>query len=232
MNEIITCLYENTWAIEDCHVRCFLLAGEVSALLVDSGVSGLDLKSIAREVTDLPLKLLNTHADHDHTAGNAAFAEFYMHPSEAMVYHNLNQGKGRILPVYDRDKIDLGNRVVEVVHVPGHTPGSITILDAKHRCLIGGDPIQEDGDIYMFGLHRDLEAYALGLEHVLERKDEFDVIYPSHARMPISKTVIPALIQGARDIRDGLAQGTVKEVHGRKVRSCDIGIARFLCECE
>ena len=230
MSEMITFLYENTWAIEDGHVRCFLLAGKTSALLIDSGISGLDLKRIAGELTDLPLKLLNTHADPDHTAGNAAFPEFYMHPSEAMVYHKIHHGKGRILPVYDKDRLDLGGRVLEVLHVPGHTPGSITILDPDRRCLLGGDPIQENGDIFMFGIHRDLEAYALGLEHLLKRSDEFDVIYPSHAKMPVSKDIIPALIQGAKDIQNGLVKGTAKEVHGKEVNSCDIGITRFLCE--
>lgn len=228
MKEMITLLYENTWAIEDGHVRCFLLAGESMALLIDSGISGLDLKGIAGELTDLPLKLINTHADRDHIAGNGLFSEFFMHPSEAMVYHKISQGTGRILPVYDKDRIDLGNRILEVIYVPGHTPGSITVLDKAHRCLLGGDPIQEDGDIFMFGIHRDLEAYVLGLEHLLQRADEFDRIYPSHAKMPVSKDIIPALIQGAKDIQNGLVEGTVREVHGKEVRSMDIGITRFL----
>lgn len=230
MNENVTLLYENTWAIEDGHVRCFLLSGETSALLIDSGISGLDLKKIAGKLTGLPLRLINTHADPDHTAGNAAFAEFFMHPSEAMVYHKIFHGKGRILPVFDRDVIDLGNRALEVIHVPGHTPGSITILDKQHRCLLGGDPIQEDGDIFMFGIHRDLEAYVLGLNHLLKRSEEFDLVYPSHARMPVPKEIIPALIKGAEEIQSGLVRGTVKEVHGKEVSSCDIGITRFLCE--
>ena len=41
MNGVISQLYENTWAIEDGHVRCFLLAGDTDALLIDSGISGL-----------------------------------------------------------------------------------------------------------------------------------------------------------------------------------------------
>ena len=71
--------------------------------------------------------------------------------------------------MFEGDIIDLGERKLEVVHVPGHTPGSITLLDREERCLIGGDPIQIDGEIYMFGLHRYMEAYVFGLEHLLER---------------------------------------------------------------
>jgi len=35
---------------------------------------------------------------------NNVFEEFYMHPSEAMVYHNIHRGKGRMLPVFDGDQ--------------------------------------------------------------------------------------------------------------------------------
>jgi glyoxylase-like metal-dependent hydrolase (beta-lactamase superfamily II) len=174
--------------------------------------------------------LLNTHADGDHTGGNDAFDEFYMHPSEAIVYHKIQKGKGRMLPVFDGDLIDLGGRTVEVVHVPGHTPGSITVLDKEERCLIGGDPIQEDGDIYMFGLHRDMEAYIAGLERLWQREKEFDFIYPSHAELKVSKSVIPKLISGAKDILAGTCTGTEKEVHGMKILSVDIGVDRFLCD--
>ena len=158
MNGKIRELFENTWVIDDQGVYIFVAAGEEKALMIDTGRSGLDVTGLARQVTDLPLELVNTHADPDHVAGNQAFERFYMHPSEAMVYHNLRHGAGTIVPVYDGDEIDLGKRVFRVLHVPGHTPGSITLLDKGNRCLIGGDPVQEDGDISLFGSHRDMEA--------------------------------------------------------------------------
>jgi glyoxylase-like metal-dependent hydrolase (beta-lactamase superfamily II) len=223
-------LYENTWVVDDNGVRIFILAGKEKALIIDTGMSGLPVRDIARQAADLPLMLLNTHADGDHTGGNDAFDEFYMHPSEAIVYHKIQKGKGRMLPVFDGDLIDLGGRTVEVVHVPGHTPGSITVLDKEERCLIGGDPIQEDGDIYMFGLHRDMEAYIAGLERLWQREKEFDFIYPSHAELKVSKSVIPKLISGAKDILAGTCTGTEKEVHGMKILSVDIGVDRFLCD--
>ena len=223
-------LYENTWAAEDGNVRIFILAGTEKALMIDSGTTGIPVLDIARKVTDLPVMLLNTHADPDHIAGNDAFEEFYMHPSEAIVYHNIHHRSGRILPVFDGDELDLGGRTVQVVHVPGHTPGSITVLDREQRCLIGGDPIQEDGDIYMFGLHRDMEAYIAGLERLWTRKSEFNFIYPSHAKQKIGKRVIPELIAGAKDILAGKCTGTEKEVHGKKILSVDVGVSRFLCD--
>ena len=232
MADQIVKLYENTWAVEDSGVRIFILAGTEKALIIDTGRSGIAIRDVARQVTDLPLELLNTHADMDHIAGNDAFEEFYMHPSEAIVYHNIHHGKGKMLPVFDGDVLDLGGRSVEIIHVPGHTPGSITVLDPVERCLIGGDPIQEDGDIYMFGMHRDMEAYIAGLERLLGREGEFDFIYPSHAKLKIEKSVIRKLINGAEDVLAGKCTGMEKVVHGMKVRSVDVGVSRFLCELE
>ena len=222
-------LFANTWAETDQGVRIFLLAGREKALLIDTGMTGLDLHAITSLHTDLPLQLLNTHADRDHIAGNAQFQEFYMHPSEAAFYRNVQHGSGRLLPVFDGDLIDLGGRTLEIIHLPGHTPGSITVLDWENRCLIGGDPIQEDGNIYMFGDHRNMDAYIAGLERLLERGD-FDFIYPSHAKEKVSRDVIPELIDGAKDILEGKIPGKEIEVHGKKVTSCDVGVSRFLCE--
>ena len=84
--------------------------------------------------------------------------------------------------------------------------------------------------IYMFGLHRDMEAYVFGLEHLLKRVAEFDWIYPSHMQLKVPASVIPELIQGAKDVLSGMISGTVREMHGKEIISYDIEIDRFLCD--
>ena len=222
-------LYAKTFAECDGMVRFFLLTGDKRALLIDTGMSGLDVRGIAAARTDLPLALLNTHADRDHIASNGQFDEFYMHPSEAAIYRNVLHGHGKILPVFDGDTIDLGGRVLEILHLPGHTPGSITVLDRQNRCLIGGDPIQEDGEIFMFGQHRDLEAYIAGLKR-LDARDDFDCIYPSHAKEKVDRSVIPRLIEGAEAILEGKIKGVEREMFGKKIAVYDVGVSKMLCE--
>ena len=144
----------DTFRIEDGGVRFFLLTGTERALLIDSGMTVQNAKEIAESLTTLPVSLLNTHADRDHIGSNASFASCYMHPAEEPNYRRSG-GKNEIVPVEDGGVLDLGGRELEIVHLPGHTPGSIALLDRKNKWLFSGDPIQ-DGEIYMFGIHRDM----------------------------------------------------------------------------
>ena len=229
MGEIMKSLFEGTWVQEEGNVRVFLLEGKENALVIDTGLGSLDIHSIVKSQTKLPYRLLNTHADPDHIGDNSQFVEFFMHPSEAAFYRNAHNGKGRILSVYDGDVIDLGGRKLEIIHLPGHTPGSITVLDRKSRCLIGGDPIQENGNIYMFGPHRDMDAYISSLER-LQKRSDFDFIYPSHAKEKVSRDVIAHLIDGAKAILGGKVKGEELEMHGKRCIRCDVGVCAFLCD--
>ena len=90
---------DNTWRIEDHGVRFFLIAGREKALLIDSGMQVHNAREIAESLTDLPVFLLNTHADMDHIGSNAEFAECYMHPEETVNYHVDNS----VIPVNEGD---------------------------------------------------------------------------------------------------------------------------------
>ena len=220
---------ENTWRMEDGHVRFFLLAGEKKALLIDSGMQVHNAREIAESLVNVPVELLNTHGDMDHIGSNEEFESFYMNPAEASNYYNTQKRTGTIIPVTDGDVIDLGYRELEIITLPGHTPGSIAVLDRRNRVLISGDPIQ-DGNIFMFGIQREMHAYLLSLEKLEKYKDRFDTIYPSHGTFPVSPDLINALHEGATRILAGEVEGSDAEFHGAKIKRYDVGVAGFLCD--
>ena len=220
---------ENTWRIEDGGVRFFLLTGTDRALLVDSGMNTPNAREIAEGLTDLPLELLNTHADRDHVSGNAAFESFYMHPSECSNYYHGPVAAGRMIPLWEGDVLDLGGRKLEVIHIPGHTPGSIALLDAGRRVLYSGDSVQA-GNIFMFGVQREFHAFFASLEKLEGMMDRFDVIYPSHSAFPLEKEIIPPLKEAAGKMLCGELQGEPVEIHGHPVKRYDAGVAGFLAE--
>ena len=229
MEHQIRQLGENTWSIEDGHVRFFLLTGTKEALLIDSGMQVESARKIAESLTDLPLKLLITHADMDHIANNGEFDTFYMHPAEASNYYNSQKRTGEFIPVEDGDILDLGDRPLLIIATPGHTPGSIAVLDQKNHALFSGDPIQ-DGQIFLFGVQRELHAYRVSLKKVYGMREQFDVIYPSHGTLPVTADIIPALDKGAERVLAGEAEYTEVDMFGNRVKACDIGVATLLVD--
>ncbi len=227
-NHEIVAIDASTWRIEDGGVRCYLLSGADSALLVDSGMTLQNARTVAEGLTDKPLRLLNTHADRDHIAGNGAFSQVYLHPAEE-AHYRASGGSGEIVPVRGGDVLDLGGRELEVIELPGHTPGSIALLDRSRRALISGDPIQ-DGHIFMFGPGRDLRQYLTSLRALEKRAGEFDEIWPAHGSVPVSPALIGKLIAGAEQILAGQASWTPLSMFGTDVQAYDVGCAHILMQ--
>ncbi|MBQ3815187.1 MAG: MBL fold metallo-hydrolase [Clostridia bacterium] len=228
MDDNITKINENTWRIEDGGVRLFLLCGEARALLIDSGMNMNNARDVAAGLTSLPLSLLNTHADRDHIGSNEQFDAFYMHPAEEANYRRSGK-PGTILPIEEGDVIDLGQRELGIIHLPGHTPGSVAVLDVRNRVLISGDPIQEHGHIFMFGNQRNMKDYIASLEHLEAFADRFDEIWPSHADCPVSPGIIQRLHDGAEKILAGEIPGKPTDLRGQQIVVYDLGFCTFLC---
>ena len=217
-----------TWRIEDGMVRCYLLAGAEKALLIDTGMTLKNAREIAEGLTDKPVELLNTHGDPDHIAGNAAFPRVYMHPAEEPNYRAFG-GPGEIVPVRGGDVLELGQRALEVIELPGHTPGSIALLDRSRRALISGDPIQTGG-IFMFGPARDLKQYYESLRALRKRTAEFDEIWPAHGAFPVEPAQIGRLIAGTERVLAGQAAWTPEKRMGADIRVYDLGCAKLLMQ--
>ena len=220
---------EKTWRIEDDGVRLFLLAGTEKALLIDSGMNLNSAREIASGLTGLPLSLLNTHADRDHIGSNEQFDAFFMHPAEEPVYRRSGK-PGAIIPIREGNSLNLGDRELRIIHLPGHTPGSIAVLDVQNRVLISGDPVQVHGRIFMFGDHRNMKDYISSLEHLKGFADQFDEIWPSHGDIPISPVVIQRLYDGAQAVLDGAIQGKPVELFGRSIVAYDLSFSVLLCD--
>ena len=63
------------------------------------------------------------------------------------------------------DRVDLGDRVFTVLHLPGHSPGSIGLYEEKTGILIAGDAVY-DGPLIHEGPGTDLGDYTATLERL------------------------------------------------------------------
>lgn len=195
----ITRILDGIWAIDQDYVRCFLIAGQDRAVLLDTCEVDEDLPSLVRTLTTLPLSIVHTHADGDHIGASARFEKTYMHPSEFALLNSTYAPSLHPLPLREGEILELGGCALEVLLIPGHTPGSIALLDRERHILFSGDTVKENV-IYMFGPGRSLAAYLDSLKRLYSMKDDFDIILPSHGSLPIGKDILLDLIEGTEKL--------------------------------
>ena len=82
--------------------------------------------------------------------------------------------------------IDIGERQLKVISVPGHTPDAIVLYDKKNKYLWTGDTYY-DGPIYLFANETDLIAYKKSVAKIFKLVPKLKMIFPSH-NTPISET--------------------------------------------
>lgn len=184
-----------TWSIEMNMVRAFIVAGTAGAVLIDTGAGGVNLRQAVRSCTKLPVRIVNTHAHYDHISGNAAFEQRFAHPKELSL---LEKAGYRAEPVNDGSGFDLGERVLQVVSLPGHSPGSIGLWDAERGMLFAGDTVAKNRPVFLSLERASLEAYARSLERILAmREDEnggtLERLFCAHGDMECGVDTVQAL---------------------------------------
>ncbi len=79
---------------------------------------------LLEKAADLEVKLkllLNTHGHQDHIAGNPLIIE---HTGAELAAHR-SEVPDPDISLMEGSRLELGNGIIEVMHTPGHTPGSV-----------------------------------------------------------------------------------------------------------
>lgn len=215
------------YSIEQDYVRSFMILGESEILLVDSGMGGNQLLEQVRGYSELPIKIIFTHADMDHVGDAGDFDKRYMHPSEFEYYYSKSNAPVPMEAIWEGDCVTIGKYMFEVILIPGHTPGSIGLLDRKNRILIGGDSVQM-GPIFMFGPGRDFDMYKLSMEKLQGYLSEIDWIYAGHHELRVPPSTVNQLLSGATKMIAGEVEGEPEERFENKIKCYKTdGIAFF-----
>lgn len=210
---------DSLYSIEEGFVRWFVLIGEDKAAVIDTGVMGAGVLETVKYLTDKEPVLINTHGDGDHTAGNGFFESFYINENDY-----INCGMAERCPdakpvfVADGQEVDLGNRILELIHIPGHTKGSVAIYDKKSKALFAGDTVQ-DGFVYMFGGHRDTDAYGKSLEKLIAKKNDIDVYYACHGTLELPNDYPEKMLEDWKKTLAGECPYEEMNLHGQDVKA-------------
>lgn len=102
----------------------------------------------------------------------------------------------------DGEMIDLGDRTLEVIATPGHSPGSVCYLDPANRLLFTGDHFYP-GPLYAHAEDVNLDDYLASNDKLSSRIAEYDHVLPGHNEPWVGAEVIPRLSQAFRTIFEG-----------------------------
>lgn len=208
-------------------VHCFLVEGRDKALLIDTMTGLRGLPAFVATLTDLPVEVALTHGHMDHAGGVFEFGRCYIHPADipmldgrtlpARVGYVRGQlppgeapeasafvpdGPVEFVPLKAGDKLDLGGRVLEVLHVPGHTRGSLCYLDTASGDFFAGDACNNN-TLLMMDVSATIEEYLGALLALKERQGDIRRFYLFHGPSLQDKSCIDDNIQCCRDILAG-----------------------------
>jgi hydroxyacylglutathione hydrolase len=184
----------------------YLVEGAKAALLVDTGTGQRDLAAYVAGLTTLPILVVNTHGHGDHAGGNYGFSKVYASPADFGMIRSMRGPIPELVAVKEGFVFDLGGRSLEVIETPGHTPGSIVLLDEANKMLFSGD--NNNSQVWMFlSESLPLETWLKSLEKLNRRAARFDIVFPGH-NDPLPGTFVAEEIECARVILDGECAGT------------------------
>jgi hydroxyacylglutathione hydrolase len=171
---------EGVWKIdENGQANMFLIVGNDKAMLVDSGCGEAGLDATVASLTKLPVIVVNTHGHNDHAMGNSYFSDIYAHPDDMWTVKGMSGGSEHFTEVSEGYVFDLGGRKLSVIDTPGHTKGSICLLDAENRILVSGD--NNGYHVWLFLAESlSVEEYLVSLERLIARSNEFDLVLLGH----------------------------------------------------
>lgn len=201
---------DDFYAVVDDFTRCYLLAGEQYALLIDTGITGGDLRGFCQTLTDRPIRVINTHADPDHIAANEQFDYFYLHPAEYEHAAAVGLPLAKAQPIWEGDTFMLGKWQVEALLIPGHTPGGLALWEKNNGWLFTGDTVQ-NGSILLAGPGRSIPAFRASIDKLRRMKAGITRIYGGHGDLAVSADHLDDIAAVAAQMAAGTLQGTTPD---------------------
>lgn len=131
---VVGVFQENCWVIGSRRTR--------EGIVIDPGDEPEKVLALAKDMGLTVKLIISSHAHLDHVMGvrgvhDATAAPFLLHPADLGLLHSMPQSAARFLghepppapepaaPLADGDVVEVDGLQLSVLHVPGHTPGSV-----------------------------------------------------------------------------------------------------------
>ncbi len=195
----------------------YLVKGSKCSAVIDTGTGIGDFRREAEKILGMPYVVIITHGHVDHAGGIGQFETVYIHEKDMEAAKKIslaerqdyimrmeaadaipkgkvtidacmqNEEKAQMIAIKDGDVIDLGDKKLVIFEFPGHTNGSICILDAADRILFSGDSMNDTELITADAEDRRalLEDWYQAGVRMLQMQDRYDLCGGGHCLISI-----------------------------------------------
>lgn len=211
------------------YVFAYLVLGEKEAILIDTGYGLGSIKEYVRSLTTLPIRVILTHFHFDHSGGCTEFDEVFLSKEDIpyvegdltlerrgwFLEHFFGLDAKELIPPLPEksftplnggERFDLGNEVLEILPLPGHSLGSVAILFEKRRALLLGDSCNSYC-LLTFKTSTSIEKYKESLTNLWKEKDRFDTVFFSHPGNYGKNNLILEMVELCEEILSGKVIG-------------------------
>lgn len=155
-----------TLAVGQMQTNCYLLADQESkkCFIIDPGDDSDYIQRVIADNDLVPQIILATHGHFDHIMGVTELKlayniPFIIHPNDEFLVNNMGSSAKHFLGIStdppptvdgfikDGHKIKVGELSLQVIHTPGHTPGSVCFYSAKEEIVFCGDLLFAHGGV-------------------------------------------------------------------------------------
>jgi len=188
----------------------YLMLGKRRALLFDTGPGIYSIRAEVERLTSLPVIAVPTHLHFDHVGDLEEFSDvrlldtpalraqvdggyFVEPPAQYMLRRSFRY---RVHGwIRDGGTIDLGDRQVQLISTPGHTPDSVSIVDSGGERLFIGDLVNRVV-VLLAVPGSDVPGAAHSLQRLLALARTDAVAYEAHAAAPLTRAELEQWAQG------------------------------------
>ncbi len=171
-------------------VSCFLILDGDEAVLFDTGMGFYSMREVVESITSLPVSVFQTHAHWDHIGSSHEFASvsIFADPLEQQRLREGYTADGQTVlgtpnfsTLTDGQMIKRNTFSIQVVHTPGHSPGSVCYLIPEKKLVVAGDLIYK-GPIYLFLPESNVGDYIRSVKRLssLLEAGEYKHLLPGH----------------------------------------------------
>jgi glyoxylase-like metal-dependent hydrolase (beta-lactamase superfamily II) len=185
----------HTLVVGRLQTNCYIVQSDSVALVVDPGDEPERILRFLEDIAVKPNRIIATHTHFDHVLGvemirSALKIPFLIHRDDLSMLESMQsrvrQFIGLSVPpppkvdqfLKDGESITVGKDTVKVIHTPGHSPGSISLVG--HSFVLTGDALfnQSIGRTDLPG--GDLDTLVRSITERLFSLDDDTIVYPGH----------------------------------------------------